>query len=74
MTKLKNSSLDFYSITRLDKETCLNVVKKLEQDIVRWKMDELSTMYYMAQHNYFNENQLRKLVMHLSKQEVSKKL
>ena len=72
--KLKNSTHDFYEITRLNKEVCLDVVKKLEQDIVKWKMDELTTMYFMEQHHYFTEDQLRKLVMHLSKQEVSKKL
>ena len=73
--KLKNTSLDFYSTTRLDKETCLSVVKKLEQDIVKsWKMDELTYIYFMAQYDYFNAEQLKKLVMHLSKSEVSKKL
>ena len=73
--KLKNTDLNFYEVTRLSKDICDSVVKKLEQDIVKsWKMDEISTMYYMAQYDYFNQDQLKKLVMHLSKQEVSKKL
>jgi len=74
MVKLKNTSLDFYEVTRLNKEVCLEVVKKIELDIPKFKTDELSYIFFMAQSNYFNEDQLRKLVMHLSKNEVSKKL
>jgi hypothetical protein len=72
--KLKNSTHDFYEITRLNKEVCLEVVKKIEDEFPKFKMDHLVFIYQMALHHYFTEDQLRKLVMHLSKQEVSKKL
>jgi len=72
--KLKNTSLNFYKITRLDKETCLEVVKKIDEEFPKFKMDHLVYMYQMALHDYFTPEQLKKLVMHLSKQEVSKKL
>jgi len=74
MVKLKNSTHDFYEITRLNKEVCLEVVKKIEDEFPKFKMDHLVFIYQMALHHYFNEDQLRKLVMHLSKNEVSKKL
>ncbi len=75
--KLKNTDLDFYEVTRLKKEICLDVVKKLDSDIPnipKFKLDELSYMYFMAQHNYFTEEQLKKLVMYFSQKEVGKKL
>ena len=72
--KLKNTSLNFYEVTRLNVEVCLEVVRKIELDIPKFKTDELSYIFFMAQSNYFNEDQLKKLVMHLSKNEVSKKL
>lgn len=72
--KLKNTDLNFYEVTRLSKDICDNVVKKLEQSIVKWKTDELTYITFMAQYDYFTPDQLKKLVMHLSKQEVSKRL
>jgi hypothetical protein len=74
MVKLKNSTHDFYEITRLNKEVCLEVVKKIEDEFPRFKLDHLSYISLMAQHDYFTENQLKKLVIHLSRNEVSKKL
>ena len=72
--KLKNSTHDFYEITRLNKEVCLKVVKKIDEEFPRFKLDHLSYISLMAQHDYFTPEQLKKLVLHLSKQEVSKKL
>jgi len=74
MVKLKNTSLDFYEITRLNKEVCLEVVKKIEDEFPKFKMDHLVYIYQMALHDYFTNEQLKKLVLHLSKNEVSKKL
>ena len=72
--KLKNTSLDFYEVTRLSKDICLSVVKKLEMDIPKFKTDEYVYISFMAQHDYFTEEQLKKLVIHLARKEVSKKL
>jgi len=72
--KLKNSTHDFYEITRLNKEVCLEVVKKIEDEFPKFKMDHLVYMYQMALHDYFTPEQLKKLVLHLSKQQVSRKL
>ena len=72
--KLKNTSLNFYEVTRLNVEVCLEVVRKIELDIPKFKTDELSYISLMAQHGYFTEDQLKKLVIHLSRNEVSKKL
>jgi hypothetical protein len=72
--KLKNTSLNFYEVTRLNVEVCLEVVRKIELDIPKFKTDELSYISLMAQHDYFTEDQLKKLVIHLSRNEVSKKL
>ena len=74
MVKLKNTSLDFYEVTRLNKEVCLEVVKKIEDELPKFKMDHLVYIYQMALHDYFTPEQLKKLVLHLSKQQVSKKL
>jgi len=74
MVKLKNTSLDFYEVTRLNKEVCLEVVKKIEDEFPKFKMDHLVYIYQMALHDYFTNEQLKKLVLHLSKNEVSKKL
>ena len=72
--KLKNTSLNFYEVTRLSKDICDSVAKKLESDLPKFKTDELVYVHFMAQYDYFTPEQLKKLVMHLSKQEVSKKL
>lgn len=72
--KLKNTTHDFYEITRLNKEVCLEVVKKIEDELPKFKMDHLVYIYQMALHDYFTNEQLKKLVLHLSKNEVSKKL
>jgi len=72
--KLKNTSHDFYEITRLNKEVCLEVVKKIEDEFPRFKIDHFSYIPLMAQHDYFTEEQLKKLVIHLARKEVSKKL
>jgi hypothetical protein len=40
--KLKNSTHDFYEITRLNKEVCLEVVKKIDEEFPRFKLDHLS--------------------------------
>ena len=74
MVKLKNTSLDFYEVTRLNKEVCLEVVKKIDDEFPKFKMDHLVYIYQMALHEYFTNEQLKKLVLHLSKNEVSKKL
>lgn len=72
--KLKNTDLNFYEVTRLSKDICDNVVKKLESDLPKFKLDEITYINFMAQYDYFTPDQLKKLVMHLSKQEVSKRL
>jgi len=72
--KLKNTDLDFYELTRLNKDICLSIVKKLELDKPKFKLDELTYFFFMAQHNYFNPLQLKKAVMALSQLQVGKKL
>jgi len=72
--KLKNTSHDFYEITRLNKEVCLEVVKKIEDEFPKFKLDHVNYIPLMAQHDYFTEEQLKKLVIHLARKEVSKKL
>ena len=72
--KLKNTDLDFNEVTRLNKELCDSVAKKLELDNPKFKLDELTYFYFMAQHDYFTPEQLKRAVMVLSQYQVTKKL
>jgi hypothetical protein len=47
---------------------------KLESGNVKFKLDELTYFYFMAQHDYFTPNQLKKVVKILSQLLVGKKL
>ena len=72
--KLVNTDLDFHEVTRLNKELCDSVVAKLESGNSKFKLDELTYFYFMAQHDYFTANQLKQAVKILSQLLVGKKL
>lgn len=72
--KPKDTKLNIYEITRLDKKNCDKVLQKISENKRTYTQDELSYIQRMNKYNMFTEKQLKHIVAIFVSLAISKKL
>ena len=72
--KPKDTKLNIYEITRLEKANCDKVLQKISENKLSYTQDELSYIQRMNQYNMFTEEQLKHIVAIFVSFAISKKI
>jgi len=72
--KPKDTTLNYYEITRLEKTNCDKVRKKILENKERYTQDELSVIQRMNFYNMLNENELKHICAIFCSMAISGKL
>ena len=72
--KPKDTKLNIYEITRLEKKNCDKVLQKISENKRTYTQDELSYIQRMNDYNMFTEEQLKHILAIVVSLAISKKL
>ena len=72
--KPKDTKLNIYEITRLEKKNCDKVLQKISENKRTYTQDELSYIQRMNDYNMFTEKQLKHIVAIFVSLAISKKI
>ena len=72
--KPKDTKLNIYEITRLEKKNCDKVLQKISENKRTYTQDELSYIQRMNDYNMFTEEQLKHIVAIFVSLAISKKI